>query len=306
MGQAFTTRWIWLVAAAMTAGCSTSQPNRSIEPEQLAFEPFDLPLEFNEHGVASVTIETSVGAIELVLDTGADQAILLQNDATIAEELERVDTEWHFSADGRLQRTAVYRFDEVRLGPLTFSEVRAPVEATDLPDFFAGQGMLGRALLEGLTLDIDVPGRRLGILPPGQLPDGFDPRAWYAIPLLSMDDGPVIPVHIDGSTRELHMVVDTGAIANGPGGFYGIVELPSDLPQPTEKHRGLPVYRAQSVRLGDLDIGSMHFFVMHYPEPPGTHGFLGNVLTERYRILIEPHTSQMYIHLPADLTENAR
>jgi len=294
----FTTR-IWagicFLSSITLTGCGAERPYRSMQPTQ--FAPFELPLTMNDRGVPLVTIETSAGPIRLILDTGADQAVLLQPDSPIIASLEQVGSERHFRADGHLASVPVYELEYVELGPLRFTGVRSPTIHDTLPDYMEGDGMLGRGLLNGLTLDIDGPGGRLGILPPGSRPADFDDVTWREVPLLSIHNGPVVPVQIDSSAETLRMVIDTGAIAFGPDGPYAIVELPGDLEQGDELLGALPVYHARSVRLGDADIGPMRFVVMNHPEPPGTEGFLGNALTQSRRIIIDGAAEVVFIEM---------
>jgi hypothetical protein len=209
--------------------------------------------------------------------------------------LERAGSEWKSNARGEFGPMPVYRIDRVTLGSLTFRDVRAVGESSTFPEFMPGDGVLGRGLLEGLTLDIDLPGGRLGVLPAGMKPPDFDASQWQAVPLLAMDDGPVVSMRIDDSDRALAVVLDTGAIANGPEGAYGVVELPGDLDADDELVEGLPMYRAQDVRLGEVSIGPMRFLVMDHADPPGTDGFLGNALYAARRVLVVPSEEKVFL-----------
>lgn len=283
-----------LGASALSA-CSSASPFASVQPALVAFEPFDLPLQVNEYGAATVTVPTSAGTLQLILDTGADQAMLLRADSPAATNLVQVGSMMKWNANGQMDRAPVYRIDELTLGPLRFTGVRAPLDRTEFPAFMPGDGVLGRGLLGDLTLDIDLPAHRLGLLPAGSLPRDFDARDWMEVPLLAYDNGPVVPVHVDGSARMLRLVMDTGAIATGPEGSCGVIELPTDLAPASEVVAGLPFYRARSVRLGDAMIGPMDFFVVDHPQPPGTQGFLGNVLYQHWRVLIVPARRKVFL-----------
>ncbi len=277
------------------SGCSSTPPFATVEPTIESFESFALPLQVNDHGVATVAVQTSAGPLQLILDTGADQALLLRTDAPVAAHLKRVGSQTKWYANGKLDRTAVLGIPELTLGPLKYTNVRAPLESTEFPQFMPGDGVLGRGLLGNMTLDIDLPGKRLGLLPPGSLPRDFRAQDWIEVPLLAYDNGPVVPVQIDNSTHTLRMVMDTGAIATGSEGSYGVVELPSDLSPTADKVDGLPVYRAQTIHIGAASLGAMNLFVVKHPQPPGTHGFLGNVLYTRHRVLIVPATKTVYL-----------
>lgn len=272
-----------------------SGPTHTPPAEISSFDGVYLPLTVNDHGVPNLSVETSAGPLNLILDTGADQALLLREDSPVIASLERVGSEMKFDAAGGLRLAPVYRLDEVAVGPLRFTEVRAPLESSAFPEFMPGDGVLGRALLGEMTLDIDLPNRTLGVLPPAELPDDFADREWIEAPLLGYDDGPVIAVRLDESEEDLRMVLDTGAIATGPEGRYGVVELPADLTAEPDPVEGLPVYRAGEVRVGERSLGSMPFFVMHHPQPPDTQGFLGNVLFAGRRVIINPMLERVYI-----------
>jgi len=283
------------VATILLAGCAALPMYTSVDQDLADFEPFDLPLEVTEHGVALVTVQSAAGPLRLILDTGADQAVIVRTDSPVAASLPSVGSEWKARASGPFSRVPVYQLEEVYIGPLTFNKVRAPAEASEFPEFMPGDGMLGRGLLEGLTLDIDMPGRRLGILPAGVLPRDFNHDDWLAVPLLSMHDGPVVPMRLDDSETVLRIVLDTGAIAFADDDLYGVVELPRDLEPSPDQIEGLPVYRAANVRLGDAPIGPMRLFVMDHPQPPNTEGFLGSPLQMQWRILIVPAEKRVYL-----------
>ncbi len=283
-------------AAVVTlAGCSSLPMYTSVDQNLATFEPFHVPLEVTEHGVALLTVQSSAGPLQLILDTGADQAMLIRMDSPVAESLPQAGAEWEAGASGGLSRVPVFQLDEVHIGPLTFNDVRAPAESSAFPDFMPGDGMLGRGLLVGLTLDIDMPVGRLGILPAGALPSDFNRDDWLAVPLLSMHDGPVVPMRLDDSETTLRMVLDTGAIAFADDDLYGIVELPRELKPARDQVEGLTVYRAANVRLGDVPVGPMRFFVMNHPQPPNTEGFLGSVLQMQWRIVIVPTEDRVYL-----------
>ncbi len=288
-----------LVSIAL-CGCSHAPPYADVHPAIESFEPFEIPLQVNEQGVATLTVETSAGPLQLILDTGADQAMLIRADSPAAGQLEQAGTAWKSYGSGKMVRAAVYAIDEATLGPLHYTGVRAVSEVSDFPAFLPGDGVLGRGLLGEMTLDIDLPRRRLGLLPPAALPSDFNDAQWIKAPLLDYRNGPVAAVHLDGSSRTLRLVLDTGAIAIGPEGSYGVVELPADLSPAPDRVEGLPVYRARSVRIGGSDIGPMNFFVVNHPQPPGTHGFLGNALYRQHRVLIVPASRMVCIQRAGD------
>lgn len=276
------------------AGCSTPLPYRSVEPALDSFEPFELPLHVNASGVATLMVESSAGPLELILDTGADQAILLRTDSRAVDGLQRTGSQWKSNASGKLVRTPVYGIDEIQIGPLRYQDVAAPLEESEFPPFMPGDGVLGRGLFEGLTLDINMPAGTLGIYTAGALPPDIDDQRWIVAPLVSMDDGPVVHVWLDQSTVTRALVLDTGAIAIGEGGLYAMVELPDDLAAPhTAEDR--PVYDAELVHLGDGAIGPISFFVVAHAQPPGTHGFLGNALFDTHRVVIDPAGMRVFI-----------
>ena len=289
-----------LLLVLAVAGCRPAPSFESVAPALDAFEPFELQLRMNEQGVLIVDVESSEGPLELILDTGADQAMLLfEGSLSDPPRFERVGSQGKWNASGRFVRAPVLLVPELQIGPLRYAGARAPIEDMRLPPFMSGaDGVLGRACFDGLTLDIDGPGRRLGVLPAGARPADFDERSWHEVELLDMRNGPVVPLRLDESTHELRVVLDTGAIARGSGGSYGVVELPPDLePRPDLEH-GLPVYHAKSVLLGDAQLGPMRFYVKHHPQPPRTQGFLGNALYMHRRVIIEPAAQRVWIESP--------
>ncbi len=279
--------------------CASHPQFESVEPTLESFEPFDIPLEVNTRGVASLSLETSEGPIEFLLDTGADQALLIRAGAPVEDQLTRIGSEWKANAAGRMRLVPVYAIPEINLGPLQFTNVRAPVEHAKLPSYMPGQAVLGRGMLEGLTLDIDMPASRFGVLPSGALPDDFEDHDWITTDLVAINDGPVIRAQIDDSESTVRLVLDTGAITSHPDGAFGIVELPSDLTSDPSDESRPPIYRAQSVRIGEADIGPMSFYDMVHRFPRNTEGFLGNVLFPRFRVLIDPAARKVHL-LEAD------
>ncbi len=276
-------------------GCSTTQPYETVTPGLELFEPFDVPLTVNEQGVAVVTVLTSMGPVELILDTGADQAILLRTDSEVINSLPRTGAQWKSSASGVLRRAAAYRIEAVSIGPLQFTGVEAVEEESSLPEFMPGDGVLGRGLIEGLTLDIDLPASRLGIYPAGVLPPDINDDGWIVAPLDSIHNGPVVNVRLDDSTTIRSLVLDTGAIALGDDGLYGLIELPDDIRPTRSADSDYPVFDARNVHVGDADIGPLSFYVKEYSQPPGTHGFLGNALFATHRVIIDPLGKRVFI-----------
>ena len=281
-----------IIVSLLIAACTSSPPYRAVTPGLDSFEAFEIPLRMNDQGVLFVSLEASAGPLELILDTGADQALLLFD----STQYERVGRQWKWNASGRLVRAPVLLIPDIQIGPLVYSCVRAPVEDLQLPPYMAvANGVLGRACLEGLTLDIDGPRGKLGVLPAGERPDDFERNRWLEVELLDMSNGPMIPMRLDDSAYTLRVVLDTGAIATGKDEPYGVVELPTDLEPLLEQERGLPVYQAESVRLGTEQFGPMRFYVKHHLQPPGTHGFLGNALYMNRRVIIEPVAQRVWI-----------
>ena len=94
-------------------------------------------------------------------------------------------------------------------------------------------------------------------------------------------------------------MLDTGAIAFDDDGAYGIIELPPNV-APTERSGDRPpVYRCAELRVGTASLGAMPLFVIDHPQPPNTHGFLGNVLFPTHRVVIDLTGMMVYIRAAA-------
>ncbi|MEZ5977552.1 MAG: hypothetical protein R3F34_04970 [Planctomycetota bacterium] len=291
-------RALLLLAALALQACTTVPPYASVEPGIDAFEPFDVPLRVDAHGVLHVEVETSDGLLDLIVDTGADHAVLLRSDTEARERFAVVDREWHGNASGNWSRTAVRLVPWLRIGALRFTDVRAPEEGSDLPDFMTGDGMIGRGLLGEVALDVDAPHRRLGVAPSGWEPGDDERGAWTRVALLATEDGAVVPVEVDGSGRVLRVVLDTGAIAFADDVDFGLLDPAPDLGATGERDEGLPVHRATSVRLGGVELGAADFFLLEHPDPPRTDGFLGPMLHRRVRYVLDLAAGAVWIRAP--------
>ena len=286
-----------VIAIVCAAGCSSIPPYASVSPDPATVRAFSIPLRVTDAGALLVTVESSIGPLELVVDTGADQPLLLRAAADRHTALPRAGHEWSGRAHGAITRRPVHTLGTLTLGPLQFRDVAVTVDDTALPEFMGTDGLLGRRLLDGFTLDFDAPNGRLSMLPGGTLPEEVtaSPEQWTAVPIDDLAYGPVIVVTLDDNPAPRRVVLDTGAIAFGPDGFLGIIELPRGV-APTERPAdGPPIHRPAVMRAGDQPIGPFPLYVIDHPQPPRTHGFLGNVLFATHRVVIDPAGLTVYL-----------
>jgi predicted aspartyl protease len=164
----------------------------------------DVPMEIAATGHATVPVEGNFGTPQFVFDTGAEGTAVYTGFADSAD-LEVVGSE---TLQGQ---TGADQVSMVRLQQLTIDGVRkGPVSAVKLKPRADGvplAGIVGIDVFGDRTVDFDLPGRRLALLPPGKRPEGLTGLGIGAAPTL----GNLLTIPVSIGNVEAIAVVDTGA-----------------------------------------------------------------------------------------------
>jgi hypothetical protein len=164
----------------------------------------EVPIRIAATGHATVPVEGSFGVRQFVFDTGAEGSAIY---ADFADEARLAP-----SGSERLQgQTGAADLPLVRLAKLTLDgTTRSALDVVRLDrrkDGVALAGIVGLDLFGDRTIDFNLPGRRLALLPPGQRPAGLAGDGVAATPTVGMLL--TIPVRIGTVTAAA--VIDTGA-----------------------------------------------------------------------------------------------
>lgn len=166
-----------------------------------------VPLQTDGYCIVPVTLAGQ--SVRMVLDTGAERSVLTR--ATVARLGLSLD-DWVGTsmrgAGGRLDQHRNVIVPSLALGgvPLYQREPRGPLSLPVMAvDLGPVAGLLGGDLLHRHTLDLDVPGGKLALLPPDTCPSGGEAlnfsvlRRFLMLAQVTLDD------------RALHALIDTGA-----------------------------------------------------------------------------------------------
>lgn len=163
-----------------------------------------VPIEIAASGHATVPVEGSFGVRQFVFDTGAQGSAVYEDFADSAGLAAAGST----SLQGQ---TGTADVPVIRLAELTIDGVRkAPIEAVKLPRRADGvplAGIVGLDVFGDRTVDFDLPGSRVALLPPGTRPAGLNGNPVVAMP--TKGDLLTVPVYIGSVTATA--VIDTGA-----------------------------------------------------------------------------------------------
>jgi predicted aspartyl protease len=249
-----------------------------------------VPLQTDGFCVVPVTLAGQT--VRMVLDTGAERSVLTR--ATVARLGLSLD-DWV----GTAMRGAGGRLDEHRnaivpglaLGgmPLYQREPRGPLSMPVMAlDLGPVAGLLGGDLLHRHTLDLDVPGGRLALLPPDTCPNAGDAirltmlRRFLMLARVMLDD------------RALQALVDTGAgssLLNARGLYRMGLDQAALARDPTHEAMGLggnflvKTHIFGSLSLGRLRIEAPSISINAVPEP-AFDMVLGMDMLKRQRLTI--------------------
>jgi predicted aspartyl protease len=164
----------------------------------------DVPMEIAATGHATVPVEGSFGTTQFVFDTGAEGTAIYAGFADSAG----LDVAGSEVLQGQ---TGADEVPMVRLQQLSLDGVRkGPVSAVKLDpraDGVALAGIVGIDVFGDRTVDFDLPGRRLALLPPGKRPAGLIGPGIGATPTL----GNLLTIPVSIGKVEAVAVIDTGA-----------------------------------------------------------------------------------------------
>jgi hypothetical protein len=296
------TLFVWLMIGILLSGCGGSPQAlyERIQPEYEQLTSIEIPLRF-EQGIPYITIETEAGKSELMLDTGANSVtIALSPEMMKGLEVRHVGRPHVLTSN---YGSSIYRkfvLPEVSVGGLTYYNLLCDKDKLPTPGHVR-KGMVGLALFKEFNVLIDYKEAKMILYRNNLYPKQEDVTTWQKIPFTAHNDGIMLQGVLQGTERELTLVVDTGAVARGENGESFNPMKGSSLKKIAGIHAdeedGFKFLRAHDLIVGDVVIHSLNFiFVDQFEQPSSLDGgTLGYDFFLKHKVFFDFGKMMMYI-----------
>jgi hypothetical protein len=273
----------------------------SLQPEHGQFTSLEIPLRIVD-GMPSLRLETQRKALDIFLDSGANQTTL----ALAPQIVKNLDVQYVKGAtlstsNYKITRGKPFLLSEAKLGgELFYRNLLCSQRTIEKQSPARNSGLLGIELLKEFNVLLDYNASKMALYPHDGYPedDGF--ASWHNVTFIDHGYGVLVTGTFTGSSQELTFLLDTGAVARDDkntsfnlmkGAALAKVEHLSG-----EQFGGYPIIRSQDLVIGDIPLHSLNFvFVDAFTQPPLVDGFLGNDFLLKYKVFLDFGASTMYL-----------